>query len=202
MAWQDYIPEDIRDLYEVHDYHHAAAVLANEFPQEFGQILQALRQFRISVTDIVSAGGNESNIPKIVSGILRPLGWREEKLQAELVVDGQPVRSDTHWVDYVKGRVAFDLEWNSKDQTFDRDLFAFRNFHEYGKISAGILLTRSASLNDVFGQLGVKTKYGASTTWMGKLLPRLSAGRGGGCPILVFGITPALIYDLNERPAE
>lgn len=202
MAWQDYIPEDIRDLYEVHDYHHAAAVLANEFPQEFGQILQALRQFRISVADIVSAGGNESNIPKIVSGILRPLGWREEKLQAELVVDGQPVRSDTHWVDYVKGRVAFDLEWNSKDQTFDRDLFAFRNFHEYGKISAGILLTRSASLNDVFGQLGVKTKYGASTTWMGKLLPRLSAGRGGGCPILVFGITPALIHDLNERPAE
>ncbi|KAF0221950.1 MAG: hypothetical protein FD176_3050 [Rhodospirillaceae bacterium] len=202
MAWQDYIPEDIRDLYEVHDYHHAAAVLANEFPQEFGQILQALRQFRISVADIVSAGGNESNIPKIVSGILRPLGWREEKLQAELVVDGQPVRSDTHWVDYVKGRVAFDLEWNSKDQTFDRDLFAFRNFHEYGKISAGILLTRSAALNDVFGQLGVKAKYGASTTWMGKLLPRLSAGRGGGCPILVFGITPMLIHDLNERPAE
>lgn len=198
MAWQDYIPDDIRDLYEVHDYHHAAAVLANEFPLEFGEIVHALRQFRICVADIVSAGGNESNIPKIVSGLLRPSGWNEEKLQAELVVDGAPVRSDTHWVDYVKGRVAFDLEWNSKDQTFDRDLFAFRSFHEYGKISAGVLLTRSAALNDVFARLGVKNKYGASTTWMGKLLPRLDAGRGGGCPILVFGITPKLIHDLNE----
>ncbi len=28
---------------------------------------------------------------------------------------------DGHKIDYVKGRVAFDLEWNSKDQTFDRD---------------------------------------------------------------------------------
>lgn len=33
---------------------------------------------------------------------------------------------DGHKVDYVKNRVAFDLEWNSKDQTFDRDLYAFR----------------------------------------------------------------------------
>lgn len=28
-----------------------------------------------------------------------------------------------HNIDFLKGRVAFDLEWNSKDQTFDRDLF-------------------------------------------------------------------------------
>lgn len=199
MAWADYIPEDISTLYEVHDFHHAAAVIANEFPDPFTELMAALRQFRITTTDITTAGGNESSIPKLVSNILRPLGWKEEKLQAELVVDGVPVRSDSHWVDYVKGRVAFDLEWNSKDQTFDRDLFAFRSFHEYGKISAGVLLTRSEALNPVFSALGVKTKYGASTTWMGKLLPRLHAGRGGGCPILVFGITPRLIADWPDE---
>lgn len=48
MAWQDFVPEDISNLYEVHDHHHAAAVLANEFPGEFAEILQALRQFRIT----------------------------------------------------------------------------------------------------------------------------------------------------------
>ncbi len=143
----------------------------------------------------------KATIPKIVSGILRPLGWKEEKMQAETVVDGRSVRSDTHWVDYSKGRVAFDLEWNSKDQTFDRDLFAFRNFHEFGKISAGVILTRSEELNRVFASLGVKAKYGASTTWMGKLLPRLDAGRGGGCPIFVFGITPRLITNWRDEGA-
>jgi len=124
---------------------------------------------------------------------------------------------DGHKIDYVKGRVALDLEWNSKDQTFDRDLYAMRAFHECGLISLGVMVTRSEKLNSVFevvpqltktgepemwkngNKIGqpktVRDKYGASTTWMGKLLYRLNAGRHGGCPILVFGITPKLIED-------
>ena len=35
-----------------------------------------------------------------------------------------------HNVDFVKNQVAFDVEWNSKDQTFDRDLLAMRMYHE------------------------------------------------------------------------
>ncbi len=92
MAWTDYIPHDIAALYEVHDFHHAAAVIANEFPDQFAELMDSLRQFRIKTIDITTAGGNESTIPKLVSNILRPLGWEEEKLQAELVVDGNPVR--------------------------------------------------------------------------------------------------------------
>ena len=38
-------------------------------------------------------------------------------------------------------------------------------------------------------------KYGASTTWMGKLLYRLNAGRNGACPVLVIGITPACVIE-------
>jgi hypothetical protein len=199
VTWQDYIPEDVRNLFEVHDFRHAACILASEFRAEFSEILVALRTFRISTRDITEPGGNESNIPKIVSKILRPLGWQEAQMQAESVIDGTVIRSDTHKVDYIKGRVAFDLEWNSKDQTFDRDLFAFRTFHDNGRISVGVLLTRSAELNPIFDALGQKGKYGASTTWMGKLLPRVIAGRGGSCPILVFGITPRLISDWTEE---
>src|SRR5262249_7588384 len=42
---------------------------------------------------------------------------------------------DGHKIDFVKNSVAFDLEWNSKDQTFDRDLYAMRAFYECGIIS-------------------------------------------------------------------
>src|SRR3990167_6351799 len=187
MTWEEHIPPDIAELYEIHDYKHAAAILAIEFPMEFKELCEALRKFRLTVEDIKIAGGNESFIPKKFSEILRPMGWHDRVLTARLLADNREVSLDTHWVDYSKGRVAFDLEWNSKDQTFDRNLFAFRNFHEFGKISAGVILTRSEELNRVFASLGVKAKYGASTTWMGKLLPRLDAGRGGCCPILVFG---------------
>lgn len=204
MSWKDYIPEDVQRLYEIHDYRHAAAILANEFPEEFSEICSALKEFRFSVMDITTAGGNESAIPKRVSGLLRPKGWIESKLKASLRVDDEEIQHDTHKVDYLKGRVAFDLEWNSKDQTFDRDLFAFKTFFDYNKISVGVLLTRSNELDPFFANLGsyagsggqvreYKSKYGASTTHMGKLLPRLRAGRNGGCPVLVFGITPRLL---------
>ena len=102
-----------------------------------------------------------------------------------------------HKIDYVKGEVAVDLEWNSKDQTFDRDLYAFRTFYECGVITCGVIITRSEQLNQVFAALGegIKKKYGASTTWMGKLLPRIHARRHGGCPLMVVGITPKTIVD-------
>lgn len=102
---------------------------------------------------------------------------------------------DGHKVDYIKNRVAFDLEWNSKDQTFDRDLYAARAFYECGLISAAVLLTRSGDLNGLFTELGISKKYGASTTWMGKLVYRLNAGRNGGCPVLAIGIKRSSIVD-------
>jgi CRISPR-associated protein Csd2 len=200
MSWQDYIPKEINDLYEVHDYKHAAAILANEFPDQFREICGALIEFRFQQEDVVESGGNESKIPKKFAELLRPIGWAEKQLNAKIIVDDQEISHDTHKVDFIKGRVAFDLEWNSKDQTFDRDLYAFRAFFEYDKISVGVLVTRSNELDPWFASLGevvdrygtkrdIKLKYGASTTHMGKLLPRLNAGRSGGCPVLVFGIT-------------
>jgi hypothetical protein len=195
VVWEDHVPADVREFYDVYDYKHAAAILSTEFPSEFGEICAALKKFRFTQEDITTPGGNESRIPKKFSDILRPMGWRESQLKAKLVVDDNVISHDTHKVDYIKNRVAFDLEWNSKDQTYDRDLYAFRTFFEYDKISVGVLVTRSNSLDSYFSSLGnkIKNKYGASTTHMGKLLPRLNAGRNGGCPVLVFGITPKLL---------
>ncbi len=232
---EPYISEEVLQLYDVYSYRHAAALLATSFPDELREIESALLGFRITKQDIGMPGGNESEIPKKISTTLRPAGWVEARIRGDLVVrmqehsetfldDGTVQKNklleseprqienfiDGHKIDYVKGRVAFDLEWNSKDQTFDRDLYAMRAFHECGLVSAGIMLTRSEKLDPVFRKVpqldkfgntvkpSVKSKYGASTTWMGKLLYRLNAGRHGGCPVLVFGITPKLIQDWNN----
>lgn len=193
-----HIPDDIQELYETHDYRHAAAILACEFPEEGEEVYQVLRSFRLRQEQIKKAGGNESEIPKEFSKFLRPLGWTESRLKAKLIVDDVEVTSDTHNIDYLKNRGAFDLEWSSKDQTFDRDLYAFRAFFDYNRISLGILVTRSQELDPHFKSMGVYQKYGASTTHIGKLLPRLKAGRSGGCPVLVFGITSRLLLKGNE----
>ena len=44
-------------------------------------------------------------------------------------------------------------------------------------------------------ELGIWSKYGTSTTWMSKLIPRIDGGGGGGCPILVFGIKKSLYVE-------
>jgi hypothetical protein len=232
------IPKDIRDKYEVISYRNAAVILAETRQTEFAEILDALRAFTITTNMIRKAGGNESEMPKEFSKILRPLGWHETIIRADLAVtlswreqvgrtrSGKPVMEprtrtiqrerylDGHKIDYVKGKVAFDLEWNSKDQTFDRDLYAMNAFFLCGAIDVGVLVTRSLSMNEVFRTIGPAlkkngeveklkdgrdkptiVKYGASTTWMGKLLYRLNAGRNGGCPILAVGITPKAVSD-------
>lgn len=235
------IPQDIRDRYEVHSYRNAAVILSEARRAEFDDLLAALRAFTITTTMIRTAGGNESDVPRLLSTTLRPLGWHETIVRGDLLVTqewrvqdgvskkGKPIFTrktreirrerflDGHKIDYVKGKVAFDLEWNSKDQTFDRDLYAFSAFAQCGVVDVAVLLTRGASLNRVFRSLGealrkdgsvektrsgeprmVMEKYGASTTWMGKLLYRLNAGRHGGCPVLAIGITPKCIEDWSE----
>lgn len=130
---------------------------------------------------------------------------RSVKREEDFIV---PEFIDGHKIDFMKNRIAFDMEWNSKDQTFDRDLYAARAFYECGFISGAILLTRSADLIPVFQEISgrvdikdFKNKFGASTTWMGKLLYRLNAGRGGGCPVLALGIRPAVISDFDAWKA-
>lgn len=110
----------------------------------------------------------------------------------------QDVRdSSTHKIDCFKNRIGLEIEWNSKDQTFVRDLNNFRILFDLQILDVGIIVTRADELQRIFDSLGIGSKYGASTTHVGKLLPRLFANGGGGCPVLVFAITPQL-YDPNS----
>lgn len=209
--WRALIPDSIADKYEFYNFNSALEILTQSYPKEFQEIVCTLENFEVSLDDILEKGGNESNIPKKLNELLRPLDWKEIEISGDLVVrlmEGKKRKEvyrefalkdfiSGHKIDYVKGNVAIDMEWNSKDQTFDRDLYAFRTFYECGVITCGVIITRSEAMNQVFSYLGndVKKKYGASTTWMGKLLPRIHARRHGGCPLLVVGLTPDTVSD-------
>lgn len=221
MKLSDCIPSNVLEKYEFYNYNHALEILTQAFPNEWNEVMDCLAQLDISVDDLTAAGGNETNIPKKFDDVLYPYGWREIKITGDLIIKKYPRQAnqrgrfasepyeektimgyiDGHNIDFVKNRVAFDLEWNSKDQTFDRDLLAMRTYYDCDIISAGIIVTRSEELNEIFrstigndGKALIK-KYGASTTWMGKLLPRLDSRRNGGCPILAVGIKKQCVSD-------
>ena len=207
--------KDLLNKYEFHNYGHALEILYNAFPSEWSELQDSLCQLQLSLDDIKKAGGNESPIPKKFDDVLYPYGWREIRISGDLIVKKYPRQTvqrrgrfadepfeteiiegyvDGHNIDFLKNRVAFDLEWNSKDQTFDRDLLAMRTYFDCGLIDVGVIVTRSEELNDIFKQEtddsgnALIRKYGASTTWIGKLIYRLDSRRNGGCPILAIGI--------------
>ena len=114
-----------------------------------------------------------------------------------IVVDERKIESPTHKVDCFKNGVALEIEWSNKDPFFDRDLNNFRLLFDLRAISVGVIVTKADALRPVIEGLGQKVwdKFGTSTTWMRKLIPRIEGGSGGGCPILVFGITPKLYVE-------
>ena len=209
MGLEKYIDSDVLKKFEYRDYGHALEILHESFPEEWKEIQECLRNFKLSIADIITGGGNESPIPKKFDDVLYPYGWREIRISGDLIVKKYPRKTaqrrgsfadkpyetemiegyiDGHNIDFLKNRVAFDLEWNSKDQTFDRDLLAMRTYFDCGLVDVGVIVTRAEELNEVFKKLGVMAKFGASTTWMGKLTYRLDSRRNGGCPVLAVGI--------------
>ncbi|AIK68483.1 putative restriction endonuclease BglII [Mesorhizobium phage vB_MloP_Lo5R7ANS] len=185
------IPPDISATYEVHEWRNAAGVLATAHPKEWQDVLDVLRHFDFKRSEVLKGGGRKSVIAQRIDSFLESRDWKETKFETKIRVDQTERDSPTHKVDCFKGRVGLEIEWNNKDPFFDRDLNNFRLLFDLRVIEVGIIITRSSSLQTIFRSLGKKVadKYGASTTHMDKLLPRLEGGGGGGCPILAFGIT-------------
>ena len=229
MDLREYIAPDLLEKFEFYSYNHALEIITQAFPAEWSEIVDCLRQLRITTDDLRESGGNETKIPKKFDDVLYPRGWREIRISGDLHIKFYPRQAeqrgrfsqepfeekvipgyiDGHNIDFLKNRIAFDLEWNSKDQTFDRDLLAMRTYYDCDLVSAEIIITRSAELNDIFKTIydydgktrqwkPILRKYGASTTWMGKLTYRLDSRRNGGCPILAVGIRKPCITDWEE----
>lgn len=232
IATEDKVPSDLLpagfgEKYQIKSFRNAANLLWSAHAEQTGQLFNILSNFEISIDDILKGGGNKSEVAKKLEKLLHPLGWNETRISGDLLVRKRAKALNTrtkspkhikvddvsllenfldgHQIDFVKERVAFDLEWNSKDQTFDRDLYAMRAFYDCGIIDVGIILTRSTGLSEMFADVGsridttksFKDKYGASTTWMGKLDYRVNAGRAGGCPILALGFKEPVFSDLG-----
>ncbi|MFH0820802.1 MAG: BglII/BstYI family type II restriction endonuclease [Candidatus Peregrinibacteria bacterium] len=190
------LPLQIRKKYEVHEWKHACAILKNDFPDEWADIIELLSNFKLCKSWITKGGGRKSKVSEAIDQFLYDKGWVEKEFKTSVKVDENTMDSPTHKVDCYKNQVALEIEWNNKDPFFDRDLNNFRLLFDLRAISVGVIITRCDHLQAVFNKLRRGDSYGASTTHMSKLLPRIEGGGGAGCPILVFGITDKLY---NEK---
>ena len=203
----------------------AAAVLRAVCGEEWADITNVLRAFQLVPNRWLRAGGNRGDIAQDIDRMFNDLGWRE--IRVDLVTQGilvgkdrkevgrlEPQYQEGYLVDNFKGRVALDVEWNAKDGNLDRDLSAYRSWHEAGVIFAAVLITQDrAKLKGLAERLwgdyqrtlpeeqrnsklpiDVST---STTTNLDKAALRVRRGVMGTCPLLVVAAIPET---WNQQP--
>lgn len=143
---RDRLPQFIREHYEIHEWRHALAILRSDFPNEYSDIVNVLKRFRLRKSWITVGGGRKSKVSEWIDGELLSLGWQPRNFDTKITVDQATIESPTHEVDCFKNHVALEIEWNNKDPFYDRDLNNFRLLFDLRVVSVGVILTRCDEL--------------------------------------------------------
>jgi hypothetical protein len=186
--------------WDCYDWRNARVILQHANADEWNDIVEVLGTARLLHSELAAKGGNKTTTASAFDTQLYSRGWVEKKFETKIVVDDVESESPTHKVDCFKGKIALEVEWNNKDPFYDRDLNNFRLLHDLRVVDVGVIVTRSTQLMQWMKQgyadfAKAHGTYGASTTHFNKLEPRILGGGAGGCPVLVFAMTPAIYVD-------
>lgn len=142
------------------------------------------------------------HVPLKLSGF--DLSERLRLKDNESSIEFSTVFQEGYLVDAIKGRLAVDIEWNAKDGNLDRDISAYRAWYELGLIDGAILITKEMEScrllvkkiwNDYCKRSSKAEEKSpvnlgtSTTTSLEKARERIKRGDGGGCPIVIIGIT-------------
>lgn len=197
----------------------AAAVLRSVCREEWNDIVHVLTNFALAPSRWLKAGGNRGDIAREIDDMFAARGWREIRVdlhthailldKKEVIIETRPVtKQEGYLVDNFKGRVALDVEWNAKDGNLDRDLSAYRAWHEAGVISAAVLITQdrvelkflaekiwSDYQNTIASELRSNKLpidlNTSTTTNLEKAALRVRRGVMGTCPLLIIAACAA-----------
>jgi len=98
----DLLPDFLRQNYEVHEWKHACAILKQDFPKEWDDIVETLTTFRFRRSWITVGGGRKSKVSEAIDSELYRLGWEEKQFETEIVIDKTHTATPTHQVDCFK----------------------------------------------------------------------------------------------------
>ena len=216
------------DGYNYKTTRYADVILKEAFPRRFRDLTNALEKFEPTLDELRSGGGRRTVFVARFDQSLADQQehgqtvWGKQNITIEKALGFE---GNVAPVSKVRGHeidmfglgsleqplpgIAVEMEWNNKDPFFDRDLINFQALHHEGAIAVGVIVTRSADLQDLIsGVIRSKDggfKYGTSTTHWDKLIPRVNFGGGGECPLLLIGIRPTriesieLAYEVREK---
>lgn len=221
----DVIPPELMRRYRWIETGNAAAVLNAVATDEFQEFLFVLDNFTLHPNEWMRAGGNKGDLTDALDQQFRKMGWEETRIDFEIkgyfhtdfhqqgartigrrIVEVPTVYSEGFRVDNHKGRMIVDVEWNAKDGNLDRDLAAYRSWHENGLIDGAVIITKDRLpllqlarnlWTDYQNTLPEDLKspklpidlQTSTTTSLDKADIRMQRGGAGTCPVLIVGVS-------------
>jgi hypothetical protein len=114
------IPEDLRARYTFDEREHACAILKEDFPTQWDDILTCLRAFTLKKSYIVAKGGAKSPVSEVIDGFLQGVAPVQKKLTKAAAAGVHVKRPPTPPIGPVSGR-----GW--KEKMFDIEISVDRN---------------------------------------------------------------------------
>jgi hypothetical protein len=147
--------------WDVRSYNFAEIIIEQEFEKEMEAILDVLLNAKFSIANsIIKRGGGLADQTQELTRKFDKIGTKNNisvtnKVEFQKTFPTISSNSTSHEIDHLVQNVvgqflAIELEWNNKDEFFDRDFQSIRRLYDLGIIEAGIIVTRGQSLE---GQL-------------------------------------------------
>lgn len=92
-SFEKHIPEDIRQRYVFAETRDAAGVLAAACPEEWSELLDFLREFKLHTTSLMLPGGSKSKVVEDLEGLFYAHGWEETRIDSERILYRVPKKS-------------------------------------------------------------------------------------------------------------
>jgi hypothetical protein len=131
---------------------HAGAILGVDFPEAAEQLETILLASTIPIEEIISSGGGVTKGTQRLRNALAAHDWHKRDFVVQRMIDGVQKGAQSYEIEHVKtfeaGTVALVIEWSNNDPSFDRALENLKRLHSEGGISLGMIVTRSAALQD------------------------------------------------------
>ncbi len=215
-SYQSAVPGPLLARFEWREVRNAAAIAEATNREEWNDIMTVLDEFELTIEELMLPGGNKSGLTGRLESAFKNRGWRESRLDTEITLTTQrrpyrpagetqtqretsSVANQGYLVDGFKGRIALDVEWNAKDGNLDRDIGTYRAMYEAGFLDAGVIITRTQEdlRAAALDYEPTTTKFDTTTTTnLDKLVPRLTRGDAGGCPVLAVAICARTLSDI------
>jgi len=147
--------------WEIEDKDNALLIAGSYFKKEFKELDDALSKFTIPVTDFIRSGGNQAEPTKRLKKIVDSFDWGKNNVESETKVvfsdkSLEPIttKAVSHEIDHLgtdsrkERKFSLEIEWNNKDEFFDRDFAAVKGLYEMGVIEFGIIILKGDTFNE------------------------------------------------------